>query len=240
MSDVKPFVLDFDLVSGFCTSGKVKPTQRRVSDMVAQFANEAAARAMVEGGDPLLYEFYGLDLPEDDSGVLQFGTTILYPGKVGEEYFMTKGHFHTILDTSEIYYGLSGRGMMLMETPEGQVDWKEIGPGEALYVPRPLGPPKHQHRHRASGDVLRLPGGRRPRLRHHRGEGLPEAGGGAGRKARRHRQPQMEGVAPPFAAVMFDLDGVLRNTEPYHRMAYATAGPQPGPGRAPGRRRDRG
>jgi len=25
--------------------------------------------------------------------------------------------------------------MMLMETPEGQVDWKEIGPGEALYVP---------------------------------------------------------------------------------------------------------
>ena len=25
MSDVKPFVLDFDLVSGFCTSGKVKP-----------------------------------------------------------------------------------------------------------------------------------------------------------------------------------------------------------------------
>ena len=51
MSDVKPFVLDFDLVSGFCTSGKVKPTQRRVSDMVAQFANEAAARAMVEGGE---------------------------------------------------------------------------------------------------------------------------------------------------------------------------------------------
>ena len=52
MSDVKPFVLDFDLVSGFCTSGKVKPTQRRVSDMVAQFANEAAARAMVEGSTP--------------------------------------------------------------------------------------------------------------------------------------------------------------------------------------------
>lgn len=86
-------------------------------------------------GDPLLYEFYGLDLPEDDSGVLQFGTTILYPGKVGEEYFMTKGHFHTILDTSEIYYGLSGHGMMLMETPEGQVDWKEIGPGEASTSP---------------------------------------------------------------------------------------------------------
>ena len=102
MSDIKPFVLDFDLLSGFCKSGKVKPIQRRVSNMVSQFADEAAAKALVEGGDPLLYEFYGLDLPEDDSGVLQFGTTILYPGKVGQEYYMTKGHFHTILDTSEI------------------------------------------------------------------------------------------------------------------------------------------
>lgn len=134
MSDVKPFVLDFDLISGFCKSGKVAATPRRVSDMAAQFADQEAARALVEAGNPLLYEFYGLDLPEEP-GVLQFGTTILYPGKVGDEYFMTKGHFHTILDTSEIYYGLSGHGMMLMETPEGEVACKEIGPGEALYVP---------------------------------------------------------------------------------------------------------
>ena len=38
------------------------------------------------------------------------------------------------------------------------MDWKEIGPGEAPLRPRTLGPPQHQHRHRASGDVLRLPG----------------------------------------------------------------------------------
>ena len=71
---------------------------------------------------------------------------------------MTKGHFHTILDTSEIYYGLSGHGMMLMETPEGQVDWKDDRPRRGPLRPRTLGPPQHQHRHRASGDVLRLPG----------------------------------------------------------------------------------
>lgn len=135
MSNIKPFVLDFDLASGFCKSGKVKPIQRRVSNMASQFADEAAARALVENGDPLLYEFYGLDLPEDDPGVLQFGTTILYPDKVGQEYYMTKGHFHTILDTCEIYYCLKGHGAMLMETPEGDVDFKELRPGEALYVP---------------------------------------------------------------------------------------------------------
>ena len=135
MSEIKPFVLDFDLLSGFCKSGKVRPIQRRVSNMVGQFADEAAAKALVEGGDPLLYEFYGLDLPEDDSGVLQFGTTILYPGKVGAEYYMTKGHSHPILDTPEIYYPLSAQGMMPMETPEGEVEHKELKPGDALYVP---------------------------------------------------------------------------------------------------------
>lgn len=134
MKDVKPFVLDFDLASGYCKSGKVQPVSRRVSDMATQFVDVEAARALVESGDPLLYEFYGLDLPEQ-SGDLQFGTTILYPGKVGEEYFMTKGHFHTILDTAEVYYCLSGHGLMMMETPEGEVRCEKVQPGEALYVP---------------------------------------------------------------------------------------------------------
>ena len=134
MADVKPFVLDFNLLTGLCESGKVKPTLRHVSNMAAQFADHEAAQALAAGENPLLYEFYGLDLLEE-SGVLQFGTTKLYPGKVGDEYYMTKGHFHTILDTSEVYYCLSGQGGMLMETPEGEVDWKEMKPGDALYVP---------------------------------------------------------------------------------------------------------
>lgn len=132
MPDLKPFVLDFDPATGRC--GSVQPTYRRVSNMAAQFADGAAAQKLAAKGDPLLYEFYELDLPAED-GVLQFGTTTLYPGKVGDEYFMTKGHFHTILDTAEVYYGLSGQGLMMMETPEGEVECLEIRPGSALYVP---------------------------------------------------------------------------------------------------------
>jgi glucose-6-phosphate isomerase len=134
MSELKPFVLDFDPHTGRCESGRARPTYRRISNMAAQFADEPAARKLEAGGDPLLYEFYELELPAE-GGVLQFGTTILYPGKVGDEYFMTKGHFHTILDTSEVYYGLSGHGLMMMETPEGDVECLEIHPGDALYVP---------------------------------------------------------------------------------------------------------
>ena len=65
-----------------------------------------------------------------------FGTTIIYPGKVGSEYYMTKGHFHTILETAEVYYTLSGEGYMVMENPEGETLEEPLSKGAALYVPR--------------------------------------------------------------------------------------------------------
>lgn len=133
MDFTHPLTLDFDLTDGFCKSGKVKPIQRRLSNMAEQFADGAAAAAL-SSEDPLLYEFYGLDMPEKE-GALSYGTTIIYPGRVGEEYYMTKGHFHTILDTAEVYYTLSGSGMMVMETPEGETDVKQLKAGDALYVP---------------------------------------------------------------------------------------------------------
>lgn len=48
---------------------------------------------------------------------------------------MTNGHFHTILDTSEIYYCRAGHGLMMMENPEGDVIWKEMKKGQMVYVP---------------------------------------------------------------------------------------------------------
>lgn len=127
------FTLGFDLISG--ASGGAAPTPRRLSQMADMYADAAAARQAVENGDPLVYEFYELGAPED-SGDLAFGTSICYPGKVGREYYMTKGHFHTILDTAEVYYTLSGRGLMLTESPEGDVALQKLEPGAACYVPK--------------------------------------------------------------------------------------------------------
>jgi glucose-6-phosphate isomerase len=126
-----PFTLPFDLKTGL--SDVAYSTKRSLSQMKGMFNNEAALEKTVKAGDPLVYEFYELGIKEHP-GDLAFGTSILYPGKVGNEYFMTKGHFHTILDTAEVYYCLSGHGYMLMENPEG--DWKaeELLPGKALYV----------------------------------------------------------------------------------------------------------
>jgi glucose-6-phosphate isomerase len=134
MSAIKPFVIDFDPQSGECLGNALRPETRRVSDMASMFSDTAAAEALVRAGDPSVYRFYSIDLPEDP-GMQTFGMTTLYPGKVGGEYFMTKGHFHTILDTAEAYYCISGHGCMMMETPEGEVSCKEFRAGSAIYVP---------------------------------------------------------------------------------------------------------
>ena len=138
---ILPFALDFNLLTGMCDSGKAKPTRRFVSNMVKQFNDTAAAEEIVKSGDQPIYDFYELDQIPETGGDLKFGTSIVFPGKVGDEYFMTKGHFHTLLDTGEVYFCLSGQGAMLMETPEGEVSLIEMKPGEAVYVP-----PRWAHR----------------------------------------------------------------------------------------------
>ena len=141
----KSFTVDFDMVNGL--SKTAISTKRYLSQMKNMYYDTAAAEKMVEEGDPVIYEFYELGTPAHP-GNLAFGTSITYPGKVGNEYFMTKGHFHTILDTSEVYFTLQGKGFMLMENPEGDVRLETLQPGVALYVPR-----RYAHRTINAGNV---------------------------------------------------------------------------------------
>jgi glucose-6-phosphate isomerase len=122
----------FSLEDGM--SPDLSPIQRRLSNMKGLYADEAAYASIVSESDPLVYEFHDMGLPEKE-GAIAFGTSITYAGKVGDEYFMTKGHFHTILATAEVYYCLRGHGYMLMENPEGDWEARELTPGCAVYVP---------------------------------------------------------------------------------------------------------
>jgi glucose-6-phosphate isomerase len=113
---------------------------RRLSAMKGQYADVAAYDRMLSEEDALLYQVYELKLPEV-AGELLHGISIVHPGKVGDEYFMTKGHFHTVLDTAEVYYCQKGQGYMVMETPEGDWAVEALYPGAVLYVP-----PRWAHR----------------------------------------------------------------------------------------------
>lgn len=73
--------------------------------------------------------------PEASSGDLIFGTTFMEPGRIENEFFMTRGHIHATANRPETYYGESGEGLMLMESPDGQVSILEVRPKTMVYVP---------------------------------------------------------------------------------------------------------
>ena len=126
-------VIDFDMKSGL--SETLDTEKRYLSQMKGMFSDSAAFESAVQNGNPMVYEFHSLDVGES-SGDLAFGCSILNPGKVGDEYYFTKGHFHTILNTSEVYYCLNGHGYMLMENMRGDWSAQELTPGKAVYVPK--------------------------------------------------------------------------------------------------------
>jgi glucose-6-phosphate isomerase len=123
---------DFDPHTGL--SGARPSIRRHLSKMQNMFADAEAYAAARAQGDPVVYEFYDMGVPHSEKDVA-YGTSITYPGKIGREYYMTKGHFHTVIDTAEVYYCLRGHGFMMMESPEGKVEWRELTRGTAVYVP---------------------------------------------------------------------------------------------------------
>lgn len=125
---------------GFKPSRVDNHIERHLSDLRGQFYDQRAYESMLSEEDTLLYEVYEIKRPEIE-GELLSGISIVHPGKVGDEFFMTKGHFHTILETAEMYYCLNGEGFMVMETPEGETCIERLSPGKVLYVP-----PRWAHR----------------------------------------------------------------------------------------------
>jgi glucose-6-phosphate isomerase len=138
MSD-RPFISAIILPSGALTAYD-NHIVRRLSEMRGQYADADRYQEMLAEADVVLYEVYAQHRPQS-SGELLYGTSIVHPGKVGDEYWMTKGHFHAVLETAEVYYCLQGEGMMVMETPEGEWAVEELRPGRVLYVP-----PRWAHR----------------------------------------------------------------------------------------------
>ena len=123
---------------------------RNLSAMKGQYQDLAAYEAKLTQDDPVLYEVYEVSRPQV-VGELLMGISIVRPGRVGNEYYMTKGHFHTVLETSEMYYCLRGTGFMVMETPEGDWAVEALKPGTVLYVP-----PRWAHRSVNTGDQENL------------------------------------------------------------------------------------
>jgi glucose-6-phosphate isomerase len=99
------------------------------------YEDEAAFAALVAGkGDAVAYEVTDYK-PSAHSGDMIIGVTRMEPGRVGREFYMTRGHIHARPNRPEMYYGEAGHGVMLLESPDGDIRTVEIHPRTMCYVP---------------------------------------------------------------------------------------------------------
>jgi glucose-6-phosphate isomerase, archaeal len=104
-------------------------------DLAGLYEDDTAFEVAREAlGDAVVYEVTDCR-PSNAAGDMIFGVTRMMPGKVGREYFMTRGHIHGNPDRPEVYYGQAGNGVMLMESPTGETRVVDIGPQTICYVP---------------------------------------------------------------------------------------------------------
>jgi glucose-6-phosphate isomerase len=109
--------------------------EKRLSELAGLYLDVTAhAVAVQQLGDPLVYSVDDFR-PSADPGDMIFGVTRMLPGKIGDEFYLTRGHIHAKADRPEIYHGQAGSGLMLMESPEGETSVVKIAANAVCYVP---------------------------------------------------------------------------------------------------------
>lgn len=101
---------------------------RRVSDLAMMFGDQDAVAREIESGDKMVYQvqYHPFITPESD---LALGVSRIVPGTVGDEYHMTKGHYHVKPHAAEIYHCLRGTGFLLLQERGGGFEAVPWSPG---------------------------------------------------------------------------------------------------------------
>ncbi|MFN8482415.1 MAG: glucose-6-phosphate isomerase family protein [Anaerolineae bacterium] len=127
------FESHLDLSAGVVIGQPV--VRRRLSDLRGAFDDAAAYDAALAEADSLVYTVSSVEAGEGD-GDLHYGLGLIMPGQVGGEYYLTKGHIHRWRDAAEVYIGLGGEGMMLLEDEaSGAGRALRLAAGIVVYVP---------------------------------------------------------------------------------------------------------
>jgi len=133
MLDVEQLLSRFNPATGEISG--VPVVKRHLGDLRGCFADPKAYEAALAQSNPLLYSVAAVE-PAGGDGDLHYGVGMIMPGKIGDEYFMTKGHLHSWRPAAEFYFNLAGKGMMLLEDEAtGESRMVELLPTVAVYVP---------------------------------------------------------------------------------------------------------
>ena len=117
-------------------TGGSRHYEKFAGDMTGVYLDAAALDEQIarDGAELLVYSVNEQKY-QDGLGALIVGTSTVLPGQYGNEFAMTRGHLHATSDRAELYYCLAGKGVMLLDTVDGQTAAIELTPGKAVNVP---------------------------------------------------------------------------------------------------------
>ena len=129
-----PITADFKKISGFFpqATGYYSKTFNELEGM---YEDEREFKKMLpKWNNKVVYEVWE-HRSSKKKGDLVFGTSVMKPGRVGEEFFLTRGHQHKKTYCAETYFCLSGTGIILMESPDGEIKALKLKKDQLVYVP---------------------------------------------------------------------------------------------------------
>jgi glucose-6-phosphate isomerase, archaeal len=123
-----------NLSTGELSSHHVRSTVRTLADFAGIYADEPARQSLKP--ETVVYRVQTLcSVNEGEEGGLLWGTTFIEPGMVGDEYFMTKGHFHANRKRGEYYLTVSGSGALILMDENRKTVTEPMRPGTLHYIP---------------------------------------------------------------------------------------------------------
>jgi len=130
-----------ELTTGVSESG-VAQSRKMLSELAPYFADLAGV-----GEDQVVYETFGCPGEVEGPARLLYATTVLQPGQVSGEYFMTRGHFHVNPERGENMLTLRGEGALVLMNREGETWTEPMRPGSVHDIDG-----RHAHRVANTGD----------------------------------------------------------------------------------------
>ncbi len=121
-------------VANFGLKGFAVQIQTRTLDEIVSIFLDQRAVQLIPPKTVVYTVQSWLPVEEGTPGGLFLGTSTIMPGKVGDEYFMTKGHFHAKSDRAEFYWGVLGKGVLILMDRNRNTWGEEVYPGSLHYI----------------------------------------------------------------------------------------------------------
>ena len=126
--------IEIDWQTGMVSGRAIEISSKTLGQIRSLFHDQEAAGRMPVDTEIYRVQAY-MPVASGTEGGLYWGNTVLQPGKVGDEYFMTKGHFHRLRNRAEYYLTFHGEGALLLMDESGVTRYQPMSPGSVHYIP---------------------------------------------------------------------------------------------------------